>query len=77
MSQYAAARRDVLRAGGATLFLALMGGKLRAADAAGRPLPEGDAYAPWTLWNDSSIRGAPLALVAAGVIAANPHDTQP
>ena len=70
-------RRDASRAGGATLFLALAGGKLRAADAAGRPLPEGDAYAPWTLWNDPSIRGTPLALVAAGVIAANPHDTQP
>jgi hypothetical protein len=70
-------RRDVLRASGATLFLALAGGKLRAADSAGRPLPEGDAYAPWTLWNDPSIRNTPLALVAAGVIAANPHDTQP
>jgi hypothetical protein len=77
MTPFASNRRDVLRAGGATLFLALAGGKLRAADSAGRPLPEGDAYAPWTLWNDPSIRGAPLALVAAGVIAANPHDAQP
>jgi hypothetical protein len=77
MTAFASNRRDVLRAGGATLFLALAGGRLRAADSAGRPLPEGDAYAPWTLWNDSSIRGAPLALVAAAVIAANPHDTQP
>ena len=77
MTAFASSRRDILRAGGATLFLALVGGKLRAADAAGRPLPEGDAYAPWTLWNDPSIRNTPLALVAAGVIAANPHDTQP
>ena len=77
MTPFASNRRDILRAGGATLFLALAGGKLRAADSAGRPLPEGDAYAPWTLWNDPSIRNTPLALVAAGVIAANPHDTQP
>jgi len=77
MSPFASNRRDVLCASGATLFLSLAGEKLRAADSAGRPLPEGDAYAPWTLWNDSSIRGAPLALVAAGVLAANPHDTQP
>ena len=50
---------------------------LRGVDAAGRPTPEGDAYAPWRLWDDPSIRGTPLALVAAGVLAANPHDTQP
>jgi hypothetical protein len=77
MSPFASNRRDVLLAGGATLFLALAGGKLCAADSAGRPLPEGDAYAPWTLWNDPSIRNTPLALAAAGVIAANPHDAQP
>jgi hypothetical protein len=77
MTRLATNRRDILRAGGATLFLALAGGKLHAADSAGRPLPEGDAYAPWTLWSDPSIRNTPLALVAAGVIAANPHDTQP
>jgi len=77
MTPFASNRRDALRAGGAMLFLALAGGKLRAADSIGRPLPEGDAYAPWTLWNDPSIRNTPLALAAAGVIAANPHDTQP
>jgi len=77
MTQLTSNRRGILSAGGATLCLALAGGKLRAADAAGHPLPEGDAYAPWTLWNDLSIRGTPLALVAAGVIAANPHDAQP
>jgi hypothetical protein len=35
------------------------------------------AHAPWTLWDAPSARGTPLALVAAGVLAANPHDTQP
>ncbi|MGA2492320.1 MAG: hypothetical protein ABSF67_05145 [Roseiarcus sp.] len=77
MTPFASNRRNILRVGGATLFLALAGGKLCAGDSAGRPLPEGDAYAPWTLWNAPSIRNTPLALVAAGVLAANPHDTQP
>src|ERR1700722_1665238 len=69
-------RREAIAFGGAA-FVALVGGKLCAADASGRPLPEGDAYAPWRLWNDPSIRNTPLALVAAGMLAANPHDTQP
>lgn len=69
-------RRDAIAFGGAA-FVAWVGGKLCAADASGRPLPEGDAYAPWRLWNDPSVRGTPLALVAAAVLAANPHDTQP
>lgn len=77
MTALASTRRNVLARGGATLFLASAGGRLRAADAAGRPPPEGDAYAPWRLWDDSSIAGTPLALVAAGILAANPHDTQP
>ena len=69
-------RRQALRLGSA-LTLVLAGGRLRTANAEGRILPEGDAYAPWGLWNDPSLRGAPLALVAAAVLAANPHDTQP
>ena len=77
MTKGALTRRDALALVAAQIFVAFSGGKLRAADAAGRPLPEGDAYAPWRLYNDPSIRGTPLALVAAGVLAANPHDTQP
>ena len=34
-------------------------------------------YQPWTSWNDPSLRDTPFALVAAAVLAANPHDTQP
>jgi hypothetical protein len=69
-------RRQTLRLGSA-LTLVLAGRRLRTANAEGQILPEGDAYAPWGLWNDPSLRGAPLALVAAAVLAANPHDTQP
>ncbi len=70
-------RRELLMFGGATMTLAFSGGCLRAADAIGRPLPAGDAYAPWQLWNDASIEGTPLALVAAATLAASPHNTQP
>src|SRR5271166_1917841 len=77
MTNGASTRRDALALGAAQIFVAFAGGRLRAADAAGRPLPEGDAYAPWRLYNDPAVRGTPLALVAAGVLAANPHDTQP
>ena len=62
---------------GSTLTLVLAGGRLRKANAEGQILPEGDAYAQWGLWNDPSLRGPPLALVAAAVLAANPYDTQP
>jgi len=35
------------------------------------------AHAPWTLWDAPSAKGTTLALVAAGILAANPHDSQP
>lgn len=38
---------------------------------------QGAAYAPWTLWDDAGVRGTPLALVSAAILAANPHNTQP
>jgi hypothetical protein len=69
-------RRQTLALGGA-LTLVVAGGCLRTANAEGRVFAEGDAYAPWTLWNDPNVRETPVALVAAAVLAANPHDTQP
>ena len=76
MTSRSHSRRQTLRLGSA-LTLVLAGGRLRTANAEGQILPEGDAYAPWGLWNDPSLRETPLALVAAAVLAANPHDTQP
>jgi hypothetical protein len=69
-------RRGMLMWTGGTLVLASTGGLLRAASALDA-LPDGDAYSPWQLWNAPSLRNTPLALVAAAVLAANPHDTQP
>ena len=68
-------RRQTLALGGA-MTIALAASRISPANAL-TALPEGDAYAPWRLWDDASLRGAPLALVAAGILAANPHDTQP
>ncbi len=76
MTGIAQDRRGVLKWSGATLFLACSSGMIRAANTLDR-LPEGDAYAPWTLWNAPQLRGTPLALVSAAILAANPHDTQP
>jgi len=36
----------------------------------------GAAYEPWTDWRSDATPG-PLALVRAGILAANPHNTQP
>ncbi len=69
-------RRALCTRAGNGLLLAFSGGMLRVADGAG-VLPDGEAYSLWQLWNDKSLRGTPLALVAAAVLAANPHDTQP
>ena len=76
MPSHLHSRRDTLGLGGAAT-LAFAGGLLRPADAQGGVLPEGDAYAPWTLWNEPGLRQTPIALIAAAVLAANPHDTQP
>jgi hypothetical protein len=76
MTARSRSRRQALALGGG-LTIALAGLRLSRANAEGEVLPEGDAYSPWRLWDDPSVRATPLALVAAGVLAANPHDTQP
>ena len=76
MKSLALRRRQVLWAGG-TVTLAAAGGVVLLARGSSFASPPGGAYAPWDLWNDPSLRGTPLALVAAGVLAANPHNTQP
>jgi len=75
MTGQSRSRRQTLALGGA-VTIALAASRISPANAL-TALPEGDAYAPWRLWDDASLRGAPLALVAAGILAANPHDTQP
>jgi len=70
-------RRNFLRAGG-VVTLAVTGGLVWRADERGVFSPwTGEAYAPWATWDAPERAGTPLALVAAGILASNPHDTQP
>jgi hypothetical protein len=69
-------RRSVLAWCGGTITLVAVGGRVRAVGS-GANLPEGDAWSPWRLWDAPSLKGTPLALVSAAVLAASPHDTQP
>ena len=68
-------RRDFLKFGGVT-FIAVTGGTvLRAMDQGVFSVGQGVAYAPWRNW-----RSAPTPterIVAAGILASNPHNSQP
>ena len=74
MTDFALSRRRLFGRAGATTVI-VCGGQLFLSGCSSAPT--GAAYAPWTLWNDPSVRGTPLALVAAAALAANPHDSQP
>ncbi len=71
-----ATRRAVLWGGG-LLVLAAGGVVWRGVDRGAFTTATGQAYEPWETWNDPSHAGTPLALVAAGILAANAHNTQP
>lgn len=71
-------RRRILLAGAGGLTLIAAGGLLWRAREQGvigqqdlRPLD------PWRLWNAPEHKGTPIALVAAAILAASPHNTQP
>ena len=70
-------RRRLLQGGGALAFVAIGGILWRAHDRGVFVEPSGAPYDPWTLWNAPEYKGTPIALVAAGILAANPHNTQP
>ncbi|HXQ13053.1 MAG TPA: hypothetical protein VN814_00360 [Caulobacteraceae bacterium] len=73
MTSLALTRRNLLWTG-AGVTLAVSGGLVTQGCSAGSP---GAAYSPWSLWNDPAARGTPMALAAAAILAANPHDSQP
>jgi nitroreductase len=71
-------RRRRLLQGTAALSLIVAGGLVwRAKQRGVFSEPTGEAFAPWQLWQAPEIRNTPLALVAAGILASNPHNTQP
>ncbi len=71
-------RRDVLKAlgvGGATLVVAGTGVlSYRVLDTGVLKPGSGEAYYPWRHWRDTP---GPAGAVAAAILAANPHNTQP
>lgn len=68
-------RRDSLKLGGATLIAVAGGSVLRAVDQGMFSIGQGVAYEPWTNWRDAK---SPVErIVAAGILASNPHNSQP
>ena len=64
-------RRQFLGGAGA-ITLVLAGGSVwRSTEQGVFQRARGDAYTPWHDWRESD--GTPLALVKAGILAANPH----
>lgn len=68
-------RRDFLKLGGITLVAVAGGGVYRAADQGVFSVGQGIAYEPWKNWRDAKTPTE--RIVAAGILAANPHNSQP
>ncbi|MCE9682754.1 Acg family FMN-binding oxidoreductase [Halomonas alkalisoli] len=68
-------RRQFLGGAGAITLVLAGGGIWRSTEQGVFRRARGDAYTPWYDWRESE--GTPLALVKAGILAANPHNTQP
>ena len=69
-------RRAWLKGAGAVAVVAAGGLVWRAYDQGVFSAGAGAAYEPWTNWRSDAAPG-PLGLVRAGILAANPHNTQP
>lgn len=68
-------RRDFLKLGGATLIAVAGGSVFRAADQGMFSAGQGNAYEPWKNWRDAN--SPTERIVAAGILASNPHNSQP
>lgn len=68
-------RRDFLKLGGVTLITVAGGGVLRAMDQGVFSVGQGIAYEPWKNWRNADSPAEQI--VAAGILASNPHNSQP
>ncbi|MBI3151081.1 MAG: hypothetical protein HYZ21_03030 [Chloroflexi bacterium] len=68
-------RRDFIKLGGATLITVAGGGVLRAMDQGVFSVGQGIAYEPWKNWRNADSPAE--RIVAAGILASNPHNSQP
>ncbi|MFV8836514.1 twin-arginine translocation signal domain-containing protein [Aquisalimonas sp. APHAB1-3] len=69
-------RRRFLQGAAAITVVAAGGTVWRAGDQGVFRAAQGSAYEPWHDWHKPGER-SPLELVRAGILAANPHNTQP
>ncbi|MEM6283844.1 MAG: twin-arginine translocation signal domain-containing protein [Chloroflexota bacterium] len=73
----AVSRRSFLKGLGAGISVLVVGGGVyRAADQGVFSAGNGPAYEPWETWRTDEAEGA-LRLVQSGILASNPHNTQP
>lgn len=72
----AMSRRKFLQGLGAVSVVVAGGGVYRAADQGVFSVGNGPAYEPWTNWRTQAAEG-PLRLVQSGILASNPHNSQP
>ncbi len=70
-------RRRILQIGGGAVLVAAGGLIWRGYERGVFTEPSGAPFEPWAMWNAPEYKGTAVALVAAGVLAANPHNTQP
>jgi len=68
-------RRIFLKSSGAILVVVVGGGVYRAVDQGVFAPGQGIAYEPWKNWRDGTT--SPERIVRAGILAANPHNSQP
>src|SRR5215831_8995346 len=68
-------RRIFLKSSGAILVVVVGGGVYRAVDQRVFATGQGIAYEPWKNWRDGTT--TPERIVRAGILAANPHNSQP
>ena len=76
MTQDKMSRRKFLGLAGGSIVVLVVGGvAYRAVDQDVFSTGRGSAYAPWINWQDAET--APERIVAAGILASNPHNSQP
>jgi hypothetical protein len=69
-------RRSFLGGLGTVSVLAVGGLAYRAIDTGVFQIGQGPDFEPWSNWQSESVSG-PLRLIRAGILAANPHNSQP
>ena len=68
-------RRSFLKTSGAILVALVGGGVYRAVNQGVFASGQGISYEPWKNWRDGTT--SPERIVRAGILAANPHNSQP